>query len=94
MIEEKQKEILNKLDNSDEIKRFKELEKIIINNKEYIKLKEEFDNAKTNEEMINCRKKIFEIPGVREYLKLESDIRMFSKKTSNIISSIVEKDKC
>ena len=94
MIEEKQTDIINKLDNSDEIKRFKELEKKIMSNKEYLKLKKELDNVKTNEEMIECRKKLFEIPEVKEYLKIESEIRLFSKKTSKIISSIVEKDRC
>ena len=44
--------------------------------------------------MIELRKKLFEIPGVKDYLKLESDIRLFSKKTSKIISSIVDNEKC
>ncbi len=94
MIDDKQKEIIKKLNNTEEIKRFKELEKSIINNEDYIRLKKEFDNAKTNEEMIELRKKLFEIPGVKDYLKLESDIRLFSKKTSKIISSIVDNEKC
>ena len=44
--------------------------------------------------MIEIRKKLFEIPEVKEYLKLESEIRLFSKQTSKIISGIVEKDRC
>lgn len=94
MVDEKQDKIISKLDNSDEIKRFKELEKSILSNKEYLKLKEEFDNSKTNEEMIKCRKKLFEIPEVKEYLKLESEIRLLSKNISTSISSIVDKNKC
>lgn len=102
MIEEKQTDIINKIDNSKEVKRFKELEEQIKNNKEYIKLKEEFDKNKStyekenrlNEEIIKYRKKLFEIDGVKEYSKLESEIRMFSKEVSNTISSIVEKHKC
>ena len=89
-------EIINKIDNSKEIKRFKELEKQIKNNKEYISLMNEFnkqDNP-SNEEIIKLRKKLFEIDGVKEYLSLENEIRLFSKKTSNIISSIVDNEHC
>lgn len=89
-------EIINKIDNSKEIKRFKELENSIKNNKEYITLMNEFnkqDNP-SNEEIIELRKKLFQIDGVKEYLELEKEIRLFSKKTSNIIASIVDNDKC
>ena len=89
-------EIINKIDNSDEIKRFKELEESIKNNKEYITLMNEFnkqDNP-SNEEIIELRKKLFQIDGVKEYLELEKEIRLFSKKTSNIIASIVDNEKC
>ena len=89
-------EIINKIDNSKEIKRFKELEKSIKNNKEYISLMNEFKKIEnpSNEEIIDLRKKLFQIEGVKEYLELEKEIRLFSKKTSNIISSIVDNDKC
>ncbi|MBR2997564.1 MAG: YlbF family regulator [Bacilli bacterium] len=89
-------EIINKIDNSKEIKRFKELEESIKNNKEYITLMNEFnkqDNP-SNEEIIELRKKLFQIDGVKEYLELEKEIRLFSKKTSNIIASIVDNEKC
>lgn len=89
-------EIINKIDNSKEIKRFKELEESIKNNKEYISLMNEFnkqDNP-SNEEIIELRKKLFQIDGVKEYLELEKEIRLFSKKTSNIIASVVDNDKC
>lgn len=96
MIKDKQKDIINKLDNSEEIKRFKELEKEIKNNKEYNSLMDEFnkiDNP-SNEDIIKLRKKLFLIDGVKEYLSLENDIRLLSKKTSNIISSIVDDESC
>ena len=48
----------------------------------------------SNEEIIELRKQLFEIDGVREYLSLENDIRLFSKKTSKIISSIVDNEHC
>ena len=95
-MKEKQQEIINKIDNSEEIKRFKELEKQIKDNKEYNSLMNEFnkiDNP-SNEEIIELRKKLFQIEGVKEYLELEKEIRLFSKKTSNIISSIVDKEHC
>ncbi len=93
---EKQKDIINKIDNSDEIKRFKELEKQIKNNKEYISLMEDFNkkNNPSNEEIIKLRKELFKIDGVKEYLSLENEIRLLSKKTSNIISSIVDNEHC
>ena len=89
-------EIINKIDNSEEIKRFKELEKSIKNNKEYISLMNDFNKQEnpSNEDIIKLRKKLFEIDGVKEYLELEKEIRLFSKKTSNIIASIVDNDKC
>ena len=102
MIEEKQKEIINKLNSSSEIKRFKKLEEIIKNNDEYNKLIEEFEEKKElyekedrlNEEIINLRKKLFSINEIKEYSKLEKDIRLLSKKISNIISSVVDKGNC
>lgn len=96
MIKEKQKEILKELDNSNEIKKFKELERQIKDNTEYIRLMDEFDKIDnpSNEDIINLRKKLFLIDGVKEYLSLENDIRLFSKKTSDIISSIVDNDHC
>lgn len=89
-------EIINKIDNSKEIKRFKELEEQIKNNKEYISLMEEFNKQEnpSNEEIINLRKKLFEIDGVKEYLNLEKEIRLFSKKISNTISSVVDNEHC
>ena len=95
MIEKKQMEIIDKMNNSNEIKRFKELEKKIKNNKEYNKLIKEFDNPNiSNEELIELRKKLFEIDGVKEYASLESKIRLFSKEVSKKISSIVKDNKC
>lgn len=88
--------IISKIDNSEEIKRFKKLEQSIKNNKEYISLMNDFnkqDNP-SNEDIIELRKKLFEIDGVKEYLELEKEIRFFSKKTSNIIASVVDNDKC
>ena len=96
MIEENQKEIFNKLDNCSEIKRFKELEKQIKSNDKYNKLINDFnliDNP-SNEDIINLRKKLFEIDGVKEYLSIENDIRLLSRKISNSISSIVNTEKC
>lgn len=97
MIDKKQKDIINKLNNSDEIKRFKELEASIKNNKEYKYLIKEFrknESKYNNEDIIILRKKLFEIDGVKEYLKLESDIRLLSKNISKTISNIVDNDIC
>lgn len=95
-VNDRQKRIINKIDNSDEIKRFKELEKQIKNNEEYISLMDDFNKKEnpSNEEIIELRKKLFKIEGVEEYLSLEKEIRLFSKKTSKIISSIVDNESC
>lgn len=99
---EKQNEIINNLNNSEEIKRFKELENSIKNNEKYNSLIKEFNDNKDkyeqegilNKEIINLRKKLFEIDEIKEYAKLESDIRLLSKKISDIISSIVDSENC
>ena len=95
-VNDRQKRIINKIDNSDEIKRFKELEKQIKNNEEYISLMDDFNKKEnpSNEEIIELRKKLFKIEGVEEYLSLEKKIRLFSKETSKIISSIVDNESC
>ena len=102
MIDKKQDEIINKLNNLDDINRFKELEKKIKNNKKYNELVSVFEKNKTryekegilNQEIINLRKKLFEIDEVREYAKLETNIRLLSRKISDIISSIVNTENC
>ena len=48
------------------------------------------EEVTSNEEIIKLRKSLFEIEEVKEYSKLESEIRLYSKKISNEISSIVE----
>lgn len=94
MIIDKQNKIIEKLNKTDEIKRFKELEKIIKDNEEYKKIISKFNNKLTNEEVIDLRKQLFSIKEIQEYAMLENEIRLFSKKTSNIISSIVDTKKC
>lgn len=102
MIEEKQKDIINKIDNSKEIIRFKDLENFIKNNEKYKELisnfeknKEKYEKKNTlNSEIINLRKELFEIDEIKEYAKLENDIRLLSKKISDIISSTVNSENC
>lgn len=102
MIEEKQKDIINKIDNSKEVIKFKELEKFIKNNKKYKELisnfeknKEEYEKKNIlNSEIINLRKELFEINEIKEYAKLENDIRLLSKRISDIISSTVNSENC
>ena len=94
MIEEKQNEIINLMDNCDEIKRFKELEIIIKNNDNYNNIVFKFNSNLDNNEIIKLRKELFDLKEIKEYSMLENEIRIFSKRLSDIISSIVEKDKC
>ena len=98
----KEKEIINKIDNTEEIKRFKELTKIISSNNKYKELIENFNENKDlyikndtlNIEIIKLRKELFKIDEVKEYLKLEKEIRFLVKKINNSISSIIDKKGC
>jgi len=102
MIDKKVDEIINRIDNSEKVKRFKELEKIILSNEKYNSLVNDFNKNKEiyekenrlDEEILKYRKELFEIEEVKEYSKLEGEIRLESKKISKIISSIVNKHNC
>lgn len=99
---ELQDEIINKIDNLDEVKKLKELIQKLNNNDEYICLMKEFEKNQVNyvkdnvlkEKIIELRKKLFEIEELKEYLSIESNLRLFSNQISNIISSIVNERNC
>ncbi len=99
---ELQDEIINKIDNLDEVKKLKELIQKLNNNDEYIHLMKEFEKNQVNyvkdnvlkEKIIELRKKLFEIEELKEYLSIESNLRLFSNQISNIISSIVNEKNC
>ncbi len=86
--------LIKEIDNTEEVRRFKELTKIIKSNKEYMSLIDKLNNSNSNEEIIVLRKELFKIPEIKEYISLESDIRLFAKKISKEISGIVEKHTC
>ena len=89
--------ILNKLGNTKEIKRLKELNNLLNNNQEYISLMSEFTknkedyikNNKYNEELINLRKKLFKIEELKEYLDIQTNLRLTFTKINNIIFDII-----
>ena len=97
MIEEVDK-IKEKLDNTKEIKRLKELNNLLNHNEEYISLMSEFEKNKNdyiknntyNEELVNLRKKLFSIDELNEYLKIQNELRLLFSKVNNIIISVVE----
>lgn len=99
---ELQDEIINKIDNLGEVKKLKELIQKLNNNDEYIHLMKEFEKNQVNyvkdnvlkEKIIELRKKLFEIEELKEYLSIESNLRLFSNQISNIISSIVNERNC
>lgn len=86
--------LIKEIDNTYEIKRFKILSKLIKSNKEYMAKINKLNNSNNNEEIISLRKELFNIPEIKEYMSLESDIRLFAKKVSNELSSIVKKHTC
>lgn len=97
-MEQNVKNILEKLDNTEEIKRLKELNNILNNNKEYISIMNEFNlkkddyiiNNTFNEEVLAIREKLFSIPELKEYLKLQNELRLLFSKINNIIFDIVK----
>lgn len=99
---EKQEIIINMIDNHEKIKEFKRLEKIIKNNKKYNELLNNFNKNKDkyindnslNKEIINLRKELFKINEIKEYLKLEKEIRLLTKDMSNILTSIIDNHTC
>lgn len=99
---EKQNEIINDIDNLEEIKKIKELKEKLNNNKEYLSLLEEFNKNKRNyekentlnEEIIKLRNKLFEIDELKEYLSIQTNIRLLLVQINNIIKSIVNDKNC
>lgn len=86
--------LINELDNTYEVIRFKELHNSIKSNKEYMSLIDRLNSSTNVEEVISIRKELFKHEEIKEYVKLEKDIRLFSMKLSKELSSIVEKHTC
>ena len=97
-MQEEVKNILDKLDNTDEIKRLKELNNILNSNEEYLSIMREFNDKKDDyilnnsfdEEVVNIRKKLFSIPELKEYLSIQNELRLLFTKINNIIFDIVK----
>lgn len=97
-MKEKVLEITKELENIDEVKRIKILKENIKNNEEYNKLMKNFkknkqtyiENNTLNDELIKLRKELFKIEDLKEYLKLQNDIRLLSVKINSIIKSVIE----
>ena len=51
------------------------------------------DNS-LNKEIINLRKELFKINEIKDYLKLEKEIRLLTKDISNILTSIIDNHTC
>lgn len=99
---ELQDEIINKIDNLQEVKRIRKLVEKLNSNEEYLSLMKEFEEnqiyyARNNilkEKIVELRKKLFDIDDLKEYLSLETNLRLFSNRISNIISDIVNDKNC
>ena len=86
--------LINELDNTYEVIRFKELHRLINSNKEYMSLIDRLNSSTNVDEVISIRKELFKHEEIKEYVKLEKDIRLFSMKLSKELSSIVKKHTC
>lgn len=97
-MKEETAKIIDKLDNTDEIKRLKELNEILNSNEEYLSLMKEFTSNKDqyiknntfDEEVLLLRKKLFSIPELKEYLSIQNNLRLVFTKINNIVLSIIE----
>lgn len=96
-MKEKTIEILNALDSSDTIKKMRKLKLKLKENKEYNPLINNFIKNKSSyeskdilsEEIINLRKKLFNISEFKEYLNLQNELRLLSININNIIMSVL-----
>lgn len=97
-MQEEVKLILDKLDNTKEMQRLKELNIKLNNNQEYISLMNEFisnkdDYIKNNvysEKLIDIRKRLFKIEELNEYLKLQNELRLLFSNINNEILSLLD----
>ena len=62
------------------------MEKVDYFNKEYNYIK---DN-KLDDEILNLRKKLFNIDELKEFLKIQNDLRLLSININNIILSVLD----
>ena len=92
------KKIIEKLNNTNEIQKLKELNVKLNNNEKYISLMDEFiknkdnyiENNIYNEELLKVRKELFSIEELNEYLKIQNELRLTFTKINNIILSVVD----
>ena len=92
-MKEMTKEILEKLDDTEEIKQMKELRDKLNKNEEYLSLIDTFLKNKKNyikdnkldDEILNLRKKLFNIDELKEFLKIQNNLRLLSININNII---------
>ena len=89
MIEETNK-IIEKLDKTEDIVRMKELKDKLNSNKQYLNLMSEFENNTLDDEIMTLRKKLFNIDELKEYLKIQNNLRLLSININNIILSVLD----
>lgn len=95
MIEEKQKKIIEKINNLIEVKRIKELKVKLKTNKKYNELLEELNlNIDNPKKVIELKRKLLSIEDFNEYIKLHNSLRLEFMKINSIITSIVNTHKC
>ena len=75
-----------------------ELKDKLNSNKEYLNLMSEFEKNKKlyienntlNDEIMSLRKKLFNIDELKEYLKIQNNLRLLSININNIILSVLD----
>lgn len=89
---ELQEEIIKKINELDDVKKIKKVKEKLSNNKKYNDLVNK--EITSNEELINIRKKLFEIEEFKEYQELYTRLKLEFLKINKIITSLVNEGGC
>lgn len=92
---EKQEEIIKKINELKEVKEYKKLKEELNKNSKYKELlKQAKEYEYDSKKIIEIRKQLFSIPEFKEYIDLDTKIRLFFNKIGKKITSIVSNHTC
>lgn len=87
---EKVENLKTSLDNNEDVKKIKQLNKIINEDKELLKLLTEYTKTKSNQ----IKEKIISNPNFRKYKEQETNINIIILELNQRLKEIIDKGKC
>jgi len=87
---EKVENLKTSLDNNEDVKKIKQLNKIINEDKELLKLLAEYTKTKSNQ----IKEKIISNPNFRKYKEQETNINIIILELNQRLKEIIDKGKC